>query len=478
MRLLMFLPLSCAAQIHPTLKNLAKGDYLVAHPRTTGVPNSVTAREFPREKPIPDMVQQLLKNLGLPDDKMKRYLDPTRKRQRHASVVGVADPTGAIPEGHVVLTGLPQVESLFVTRFPCIKPSDGRVFPALRHKPNGMSDDDFTELSTLPFGAIIFSSHGIEPMPRLVADGDLDGDYYFVLWQGNLIQAVEAGSRREAARHEKACSKARRRAASRGPNQPKKVAAAPAVGWGWIAGLQSHLRDFEVLREGLDVATAYRHWEEAVTEHAFGSEEALEAGRAYVRSLERGKHGPSAMLPPKPQTLPRTRPPDHTACPPSRPTAALRKNPGLAPSYLRRLGSARLHGIVQSHGLDVNVFTTGNELRNASSLAEDVINALRVLSPPFLSLWCHFAQSTAHCCFHVSSMLTCGLPLVLDKALGGRRGAAVRDEVEKGNDSNGDRVVPDDDDVEASEAFSFCAAATNVVNRSVFLRAMNGKTAR
>ena len=43
-------------------------------------------------------------------------------------------------------------------------------------------------LLSLPFGAVAFSSEGSgAPLPSTVADGDLDGDLYFVCWDQTLL---------------------------------------------------------------------------------------------------------------------------------------------------------------------------------------------------------------------------------------------------------------------------------------------------
>jgi hypothetical protein len=134
----------------------------------------------------------------VPNELCREYTkkSKTRKRLAHAYVGGFADPTDAIPSGSVFVTGskhLAQV-TLFVTRSPCIHPSDGRMLPNLTTKPVAMSTKDWEWLNELPFGAIIFSGaeEGMKPLPTFIANGDLDGDLYFVCWDAEILGHVKA----------------------------------------------------------------------------------------------------------------------------------------------------------------------------------------------------------------------------------------------------------------------------------------------
>ncbi len=46
-------------------------------------------------------------------------------------------------------------------------------------------------MSSLPFGAVVFSTAGTGvPLPKTVASGDLDGDFYFVCWDVEVLSHV------------------------------------------------------------------------------------------------------------------------------------------------------------------------------------------------------------------------------------------------------------------------------------------------
>jgi ribosomal protein L24 len=150
-------------------------------------------------KPMKDMIPRLWSGLGVPEDVCQDYVKKSVRQSylNHAWVVGVADPTGSIPTGHVFVTGMKgqvaSVDNLFVTRSPCTKPDDGRVLPQLVQRPNGMSTQDWDWLKNLHFGAIIFAApgKGMRPLPERIASGDLDGDLYFVCWNEAILGSIQ-----------------------------------------------------------------------------------------------------------------------------------------------------------------------------------------------------------------------------------------------------------------------------------------------
>lgn len=115
----------------------------------------------------------------------------------HAFLRGVCDPTSKLPHGNVFVTGVINEETLgdeiFVTRSPCIKWSDGKMLQIVTRKPNNMTNEEFSCLRALPFGAIIFACPhaGFKPIPEMIAGGDLDGDRYFVCWEKEIISVLE-----------------------------------------------------------------------------------------------------------------------------------------------------------------------------------------------------------------------------------------------------------------------------------------------
>ena len=149
--------------------------------------------------PLCEMIIRLWRGMGVPDDVSKAYGRRSRSPEHlsHAWLGGVADSTGWLPPGHVFVTGLHKrvsLESIFVSRSPCLEPTDGRMLPHATSKPEAMSEESWNWLLNLPFCAILFGepSPGMKSLPESVADGDLDGDRYFVCWDQMVLSHVKA----------------------------------------------------------------------------------------------------------------------------------------------------------------------------------------------------------------------------------------------------------------------------------------------
>ena len=147
-----------------------------------------------------NMIQQMLVTFGAPHDVIKTYAIDSNKswaRRNHAWCVGVADPTEALPPGHVFVTGFgvgpaSRNDRVFMTRSPCTEQGDARLLPVVRSKPATMSDDDWSFLSELHFGLVIFAhpEEGEMSIPEQLAMGDCDGDKYYVLWDPELLSTM------------------------------------------------------------------------------------------------------------------------------------------------------------------------------------------------------------------------------------------------------------------------------------------------
>jgi hypothetical protein len=147
------------------------------------------------------MILSQFKALGVSDETLKQYVEescrPGGKYLQHSCVVGVADPTSAIPPGHVFVTGVlgteADVPNLFVTRFPCTEKNDSQLLPLVTAKPSAMSESNWNFLRNLPFGAILFGNPrpGEASLPAQLARGDLDGDLYFICWKRDILNQLD-----------------------------------------------------------------------------------------------------------------------------------------------------------------------------------------------------------------------------------------------------------------------------------------------
>ena len=178
--------------------------------------NYTFARVFERDhKPLPKsfrnnvekeesfkmspMYQDVMESLGVPTAIIESYRKVYRRNAekiQHTHLVGMADPTSQLPPNTVFMTGIRglELDELFVTRSPCMESKDGRVLRVVTTKPESMSTEDWEWLQNLSFGALIFANpkSGDRPMPELIADGDLDGDLYFVCWNKTILAAINS----------------------------------------------------------------------------------------------------------------------------------------------------------------------------------------------------------------------------------------------------------------------------------------------
>ena len=92
------------------------------------------------------------------------FVDPIIARHKHATLIGLADPTGSLPHGCVFLTGMGKEMPLrvFLTRFPCTEANDGVVANVASYQDIPFESHQF--LASLSFGAVVFPL-GNDPLP-------------------------------------------------------------------------------------------------------------------------------------------------------------------------------------------------------------------------------------------------------------------------------------------------------------------------
>lgn len=112
----------------------------------------------------------------------------------YAQLVGVADPTSAIPNDTVFIPKLNARHTggqVFITRYPCTERKDGKLLKILHHCPQTMTIENWNFLQSIPYGILVFGpSSSPLSLPEQIADGDLDGDLYHVLWDYSLVQKL------------------------------------------------------------------------------------------------------------------------------------------------------------------------------------------------------------------------------------------------------------------------------------------------
>jgi len=150
-----------------------------------------TEKQLKELNPICDDTQRVLRCKGVDGDVIQRYMEDFKQltRIKHANLIGICDPTGNIPSGHVFITGIGDYHpsKVFVTRNPCTEGKDGVIVEVASQR--NMSEKALQSLSKLGFGAIVFPL-GDDPLPPKINDGDLDGDAYDVIWDEELLEGI------------------------------------------------------------------------------------------------------------------------------------------------------------------------------------------------------------------------------------------------------------------------------------------------
>lgn len=237
------------------------------------------------KKPSP-MIKNIWLDSGLSQTVIDDYSKDCCKHPNnlmHASLVGLKDPTGAIPAGHVFVTGndiTDNADSVYVTRFPCTNTGDGFVLPVLREKPDAVSDEDWTWLEELHFGGLIFANpaDGESPMPTQIAGGDLDGDLYFTCWDDVIVSALSE-------RHWSL------RSVENVVPEKKKFRQVEYYS-GWLRAAQDKMAD-AVSITNIQKLVGKLH---TLMKNSTGAEKEA-FGAAYKESIDIGKHGGKVHLP-------------------------------------------------------------------------------------------------------------------------------------------------------------------------------------
>ena len=121
-------------------------------------------------KSLSDMYTGILVGLGVPETVLSKYIRNARsiEHQKHTSLRGVVDPTSLLPEGHIFIPGFKDdgtgkrelftkdLRKIFVTRSPCVEPTDAKMWPVVNIKPKRMPAETWEWLCGFKFGHIIF----------------------------------------------------------------------------------------------------------------------------------------------------------------------------------------------------------------------------------------------------------------------------------------------------------------------------------
>ena len=228
------------------------------------------------------MATNVLHSNQIPKTVMEKYVKNAAsvKGLEHAFVLGASDPTNGIPPGHVFLSGVDHKlpDYIMVTRFPCTEASDLLKLPLVKSKPHQMDDEQWNFLNNLHFGVILFGNpgNGHGPLPPMIANGDLDGDLYMVLWNEELLSYVPVSDTTIACSHVK-----------------KETKLNDEWNANWLNDARVLMCDIDSLRlRQMLIGKLHNLWEKS-KDHV----KRIAFGRAYKEALDIGKHGGQVPLP-------------------------------------------------------------------------------------------------------------------------------------------------------------------------------------
>ncbi|KAL3773341.1 hypothetical protein ACHAW5_010018 [Stephanodiscus triporus] len=165
-----------------------------------------------------------------------------------------------------------------------------------------MSKDDWDMLCSYGFGTIIFprSNEGSTPLPCVIADGDLDGDDYFVMWDEKIIHHLIHSD-------DKLTSKARRElnklvlpAGAKSVEKESKFAKSSDSKW--LSKAQDQMLDFPRQRAATQLVGKLYGFCKDSSKRPHGSidlfdENAIAYAKAYKDAMDVQKHGGTVNLP-------------------------------------------------------------------------------------------------------------------------------------------------------------------------------------
>jgi RNA dependent RNA polymerase len=285
-----------AKGVYPTKPNVNIGKYL--DPDSDGPPESFLKRPSKR---LSDMYVNLMHGLGVPLNVVERYRRNAMKMKglKHTHLRGVRDPTGLLPEDAVYVTGpIPEgLKKLFVTRSPCLEPSDAKLLKVVSSKPSRMTLESWKQLGGYAFGHIIFPvpRNSAVPIPKIVGEGDLDGDDYFVCWDDDILKEL---SQPHISRQMKAEEKQQRDTICH-----DNEAEGPTCRKGspnWLEAAQDVMLDFTVVSKASEITGKLYNLSVNTAKEAMDgiyNSDARAFARAYKDSLDTLKHGGVVELP-------------------------------------------------------------------------------------------------------------------------------------------------------------------------------------
>ncbi|KNC83425.1 hypothetical protein SARC_04314 [Sphaeroforma arctica JP610] len=131
----------------------------------------------------------------------------------------------------------------------------------------------------------MFSNHGAS-LPEHIADGDLDGDYYFIIWDNDILDEISL--------------QAYVLPTEAKPLPPHKLKNDPLdvsdLGDDWFKEGQRFLKDPERMTEKRDISVLYGLWKDCAELYGLDHRDSRGFEAAFVQAIDQGKHGDEIEL--------------------------------------------------------------------------------------------------------------------------------------------------------------------------------------
>lgn len=259
--------------------------------------------------------RNLLVGLGVQPASVEAYYRRSQRIEglKHSHVKGVRDPTDYIPEGSIFLTGFYRDErgnrvnlsdvctKIFITRSPCLEPTDCKFVPVVSRKPEGMPKESWEWLRSMKFGHVIFGAkrkhHEAVPLPCIIGDSDLDGDDFFICFDKLLLVELERIFNQRQMKAEESEQKEQVRKEKPNSQRGYKYRKGSPT---WLQEAQANMLDFSNRANiGKLTGRLFKASVEAAenSQHGIWDPDARAYAKAFKDSLDVMKHGRKVELP-------------------------------------------------------------------------------------------------------------------------------------------------------------------------------------
>mmetsp|Transcript_10202 Transcript_10202/g.22683 ORF Transcript_10202/g.22683 Transcript_10202/m.22683 type:complete len:1127 (-) Transcript_10202:57-3437(-) len=297
--------------IFPCERNVQLGRYL--HPDE----DACNSWKKNKQKELSEMHQRMLIGFGVKKEDIHAYArrSTSPDHLKHAHLKGAADPTMKIPEDKIFISGYTTnsngerdlfgncFNQVYCSRSPAVSPYDAKILSVVAERTEDMSGDEWDLLCSYKWGTVIFGAPRTRlsaPLPCCIADGDLDGDDYFICWDDEIVAHLLHAK-------DKLTSKSRKlllelKLPDKTEHSLDKTTSFSQGGDNWLNVVQDKMLDFSTQNAESHITGKLYSLCIAASKKSGGKidiydEDAVAYAQAYKDSLDIQKHGGKIFLP-------------------------------------------------------------------------------------------------------------------------------------------------------------------------------------